>query len=125
MIVILPILWFLYSGFYDKGKKTLASVFLSAFLGGVCALFFVKLNWYYVLYFFLAWYILEIIYNIIRKLGWFYVGTTKLTDKLLRIICDKTPVLKYFTRGHYAHASFMLKLFAATGIFALFYTHKL
>jgi len=45
----------------------------------------------------------------------FYVGTTKWTDKLLRKIA----------RDNASHISWITKLMAAAGVFALFYTGRL
>jgi hypothetical protein len=121
VIALIPIFHFLSDAYYDEGKKTISSYFFSAFLVGVCCLVVFNLTPWYILYFVLCWYISEIIYNIIRKLGWFYVGKTKWTDKLFRWLADTNQL----TRGHYAHISFITKLMAAAGIFALFYTGKL
>lgn len=115
VITLIPVFHFLSDGFYDEGKKTLSSYFFSAFLAGICSLIVFDLNPWYILYLLLCWYIFEILYNIVRKLGWFYVGKTKWIDRLVWKI----------SFGNASHASFVLKLMAAAGIVALFYTGRL
>ena len=116
IIAILPILGALMDGFHHEGKKLTASVFKTLFLGVAASFLLLDLNGWYIVYLALCWWVLfDITYNIVRKLGLFYVGNTKWTDKLLWIV----------SFGNASHASFILKLMAIAGIFALFYTGKL
>lgn len=116
-ILLLPVLWFLADAFYDQGKKLISSYFSSAFILCVCVI----VGFWNAVFLVLAWFLFDIIYNIVRKLNILYVGKTKWTDRLIRWLCDTNT----FTRGHYTHVNFILKLFAAAGIFALFYNGKL
>jgi len=121
-ITLLPVFWALSDGFYDEQKKLISSVFKLLSLACVCAFPYAPASIWAAVYFLLCWTIVfDITYNIVRKLDVFYVGKTKLTDKLLRWFCDTNG----FTRGHYAHVSFFVKLFAAALIFAVFFTGKL
>jgi len=116
IIAIFPVLFALMDGFYDNKKKLTSSIFKTLLLG-VCASFLLfDLTIWYMVYLALCYFLLfDITYNITRGLGLFYVGTTKWTDKLLRLVA----------RTNAPHLSFILKLMAAAGIVALFYTGKL
>lgn len=120
-IGMLPVLHFVGDALYDEGRKQLSSYFKSAFLLGVCFITTYEPNIWYIPYLLLCWYVCEVIYNKIRKLGWFYVGKTKWEDRLLRFLADTNKL----TRGHYEHISFITKLMAVAGIFGLFYTGRL
>jgi hypothetical protein len=113
IILLLPVIGALQDGFYDEGKKHLSSYFKGLFILGVCLLIPAGISWWYVLYFLLCWWVLfDVVYNLVRGLGLFYVGKTKWTDKLIR---------KVF-RTNAPHFSFITKLMAIGGIFAMFYT---
>ena len=116
IIAIFPVLFALMDGFYDNKKKLTSSIFKTLLLG-ICASFLLfDLGVWYVVYLALCYFLLfDITYNITRGLGLFYVGHTKWTDKLLWEI----------SFGNAPHLSFILKLMAAAGIFALFYTGRL
>ena len=116
IITILPILGALMDGFQHSGRKLTASIFKTLFLGVVASFLLFDLSVWHVVYLALCWWILfDIIYNIVRKQKLFYVGTTKWTDKLLRKIA----------RDNASHISWITKLMAAAGVFALFYTGRL
>ncbi len=113
IIALLPILGALMDGFQHEGKKLLGSFFKSAFLGVICYFLVLDLTLWHILYLLLCWWILfDPIYNKIRGEGMFYVGKTKWTDRLLR----------WAFRTNAPHFSFITKLMAIAGIFALFYT---
>ena len=116
VIILFPVLFALLDGFYDNKKKLTSSIFKTLLLG-VCASFLLfDLGAWYVVYLALCyWVLFDPIYNKTRKLGLFYVGTTKWTDKLLMLIA----------RTNAPHLSAILRLMAAAGIVALFYTGKL
>lgn len=122
VIILFPIIGALMDGFQHSGKKLTASIFKTLFLGAIAYFLLLDLTIWYIVYLALCWWVLfDITYNITRKLNLFYVGTTKWTDRLLRWLCDTNQ----FTRGHYPHISFILKLMAVACIFALFYTGRL
>ena len=116
VIAIFPVLFALMDGFYDNKKKLTSSIFKTLLLG-ICASFLLfDLGVWYVVYLALCYFVLfDITYNITRKLNLFYVGTTKWTDRLLRLIA----------RTNAPYLSFILKLMAVAGIVALFYTGRL
>ena len=116
VIAIFPVLFALTDGFYDNKKKLTSSIFKTLLLG-VCASFLLfDLTIWYIVYLALCYFVLfDITYNITRKLNLFYVGTTKWFDKLLRLVA----------RTNAPYLSFIIKLMAAAGIFALFYTGRL
>ena len=116
VIILFPVLLALLDGFYDNKKKLTSSIFKTLFLG-VCASFLLfDLNGWHIVYLALCyWVLFDITYNIIRRQGIFYVGNTKWTDKLLRLIA----------RTNAPYLSAILKLMAIAGIFALFYTGRL
>lgn len=119
IISLLPVLGALMDGFQHEGKKLLGSFFKSAFLGVVCYFLVLDLTVWYVLYLLLCWWILfDPIYNGVRKLGWFYVGTTKWTDRLLMWLCDTNSM----TREQYSHISFITKLMALAVAIGLIFT---
>jgi len=108
-IALFPVLGALMDGFQHKGRKLLGSFFKSAFLGVICYFLVLNLTVWHILYLLLCWWILfDPIYNGIRKLGLFYVGKTKWTDRFLRWFCDTNQ----FTREQYSHISFITKLMA-------------
>jgi len=110
LVPILVVLAALMDGFYDKGKKLLSSVFKSLFIGAVAYSFTLQGDYKTVIYFFLCWWVLfDIVYNIVRGLGLFYVGTTKWTDKLIRLAF----------RTNAPHFSFITKLMATASAIAL------
>jgi hypothetical protein len=116
IIPVLVVLGALQDGFYDEKKKLISSIFKSLFIASIGALFLFDSNYWHFLYLLLCWWVLfDPVYNIVRKLGLFYVGNTKWTDKLIR---------KVF-RTNAPHFSFITKLMAIGGIVALFYTGKL
>jgi hypothetical protein len=116
VIILFPILGALMDGFQHEGKKLTASIFKTLFLGVIAYFLLLDLSLWYIVYLALCWWVLfDITYNITRKLNLFYVGTTKWTDKLLRLMA----------RDNASHLSWILKLMAAAGIFALFYTGRL
>lgn len=97
-------------GFYDEGKKFLASFFKSLSIGAIAALILLNGEWWHIIYFLLCWWVLfDVAYNIVRGLGLFYVGKTKWTDKLIR---------KLF-RTNSPHFSFITKLMATTAAIGL------
>ena len=113
IIALLPVLGALMDGFQHEGRKLLGSFFKSAFLGVICYFLILDLTIWYVLYLLLCWWVLfDPIYNGVRKLGWFYVGKTKWTDRFLRWLCDKLPIFNKFAKGQYSHVSFITKLMA-------------
>jgi len=115
-IALFPVLGALMDGFQHEGKKLTASVFKSLFLACICVFLASQEGLWHVLYLLLCWWVLfDPVYNKTRKLALLYVGNTKWTDKLLWKI----------SFGNASHASFILKLMAIGGIFALFYTGKL
>lgn len=116
VIALFPVIGALMDGLQHTGKKLYASIFKTLFLIQAAYFLTLDLSLWYVLYLALLWWILfDITYNITRKLGLFFVGNTKWTDKLLWKI----------SFGNASHASFVLKLMAIAGIIALFYTGKL
>jgi len=119
IISLLPVLGALMDGFQHEGGKMLSSFFKSAFLGMICYFLLLDLTIWYILYLLLCWWILfDPIYNGIRKLGLFYVGTTKWTDKFLRWMADTNQ----FTREQYSHISFITKLMALVLAIGLIFT---
>jgi len=103
LVPILVTLGALMDGFYDNGKKTLSSIFKSLFIGAIAYGLTLQGDYIAVIYFFLCWWILfDVVYNITRKLGLFYVGHTKWTDKLIWEI----------SFGNASHFSFITKLMA-------------
>ena len=116
VIILFPIVGALMDGFQHSGKKLTASIFKTLFLVGIAYFLLLDLTIWYVVYLALCWWVLfDITYNITRKLNLFYVGTTKWTDRLLRLIA----------RTNAPYLSFILKLMAVAGIVALFYTGRL
>jgi len=116
MIPILVVIAALMDGFYDEKKKLISSLFKSLFIVGICYFLIREGDLWDVVYLLLCWWILfDIVYNIVRGIGMFYVGHTKWTDKLLRAIF----------RTNAPHFSFVTKLMALAGVIAMFYTGKI
>lgn len=116
IIALLPVLGALMDGFYDQKKKLTSSIFKTLFLVVIAYFLLLDLTGWYIVYLALCWWVLfDPIYNKIRSEGMFYVGKTKWTDKLLRLIA----------RTNAPYLSFILKLMAIACIFALFYTGRL
>jgi len=88
IIIIIPslvVFGALMDGFQHEGKKLIGSVFKSLFIACIGALFLFDANYWHIVYLLLCWWMLfDPVYNIVRKLGLFYVGNTKWTDKLIR-----------------------------------------
>jgi len=115
-IPLIVIIGALMDGYQHSNRKLTGSIFKSIFLGSFALAFNLCGEWYHIIYFLLAWWVFfDPVYNIVRGDKLFYVGNTKWTDKLLWKI----------SFGNAPHASFILKLMAIAGIFALFYTGKL
>ena len=119
LISLFPVLGALMDGFQHEGKKLFGSFFKSAFLGVICYFLILDLTAWYVVYLLLCWWVLfNPVYNAVRKLGMFYVGKTKWTDRLLRWLCDTNQ----FTREQYSHVSFITKLMALVIVIGLIFT---
>jgi len=103
LVPILVVLAALMDGFYDKGKKFLSSFFKSLSIGAIAGLIILDGEWWHIIYFILCWWVLfDIVYNVTRGIGLFYVGNTKWTDRLIRAVF----------RTNSPHFSFMTKLMA-------------
>lgn len=97
-------------GFYDEGKKFLASFFKSLSIGAIAALILFRGEWWHIVIFILCWWVLfDVVYNIVRKLNPFYVGKTKWTDRLIR----------WAFRTNAPHFSFITKLMALVAVIGL------
>jgi len=106
----------------DEGKKTVAGIIEFINLALVTLIVFAWLDLYYPKwmwwhevnywqvvggYVLLRFAVFDLVYNLIRRLPPFYIGMTKLSDKLLR---------KFFTRTRIPseHMLFMFKLISLT-----------
>ena len=101
LVPILVVICALMDGFYDEGKKFMASLFKSLSIGAIAIGLLLDGEYWHIIYFLLCWWVLfDIVYNITRRLGLFYVGKTKWTDRLIRSIFGTNS----------SHFSFITKL---------------
>ena len=79
VIIILIILHALKESLYDRGVKTISGVVDLVYLSiMICGVVLMKGDWIWiVIYVCLRWSVFDIIYNLIRRLPIFYIGTTK------------------------------------------------
>ena len=116
MIWLAPILVALIAlmdGFYDEGEKLLSSLFKSLSIGVIALLILLDGEWWHIVYFLLCWWIIfDMVYNVVRGIGLFYVGKTKWTDKLIRRIFGTNS----------SHFSFITKLMALVAAIGLWRT---
>jgi len=79
IIIILIVLDALRDSLYDRGAKTVSGVIDLVYLSiMICGVVLMKGDWIWiVIYVCLRWAVFDIIYNLIRRLPIFYIGTTK------------------------------------------------
>ena len=97
---------------YDEGRKTLSGVVRFIYLGGAVLLSLVcllGLQWFdapakdiistVVSFVFVRYFLFDAVYNLTRGLHVFYIGNTKLYDKILRKIPFMLVVITKFIAG--------------------------
>lgn len=91
MIFLLVILEALWSGFYDKGQKTLSGVFQMLFLLAVLGVMLLDYTWLIIpAYILVRFALFDLTYNLVRGLKWWYYGNTKPIDKFWTWFFHKT-----------------------------------
>ena len=111
IVTILIILDALKDSFYDRGNKLIAGIIDMVYLGMmICGVVMLSGAWLWILiYVLLRYAIFDLVYNLIRGLPVFYIGTTKPIDKLIRKVFHENSI----------HFLFMTKLMALTAAIGL------
>jgi len=112
ILLTLIVLDALSDAFYDNGKKYISGLFDMALLGVmIYAIVMIKGDWrWMVVYVLLRSAVFNTIYNLTRGLHPFYVGSTKLVDKLVNLVGR---------RWDEKHIAFMFQLMSLAGAIGL------
>ena len=99
MIFALVILEALWSGFYDRDKKTLSGWFQMGFLCAVLGVMLLDYTWLIVpAYILVRFALFDLVYNLIRGVDWWFIGSTKPIDRFWQWFFFKTgfPINHFF-----------------------------
>jgi len=94
IIIILVVLDALKDSLYDRGAKTVSGVIDLVYLSVmICGVVLMHGDWLWiVIYVCLRWSIFDVIYNLIRGLPIFYIGTTKPIGMVVRRVFHENAV---------------------------------
>ena len=111
IIIILIVLDALRDSLYDRGAKTVSGVVDLVYLSiMICGVVLMKGDWIWiVIYVCIRWSMFDIIYNLIKGLPIFYIGTTKPIGMVVRRVFHENAV----------HFLFITKLVALISAVAL------
>jgi len=106
IIVIVPwlllILEGLSEGLYDKDFKSLSKKF-QALLIISCFIFLPQLSWWKEMSLFFVVYlsyripVINLTYNNVREFNWYFLGTTSITDRIVKVISRRIPLWFIYT----------------------------
>jgi len=111
IIIILIVLDALKDSLYDRGAKTVSGVIDLIYLSVmICGVVLMHGDWIWiVIYVCLRWSVFDIIYNLIRGLPIFYIGTTKPIGRIIRAVFHENSV-------HFLFITKLMALFSAIAL---------